>query len=159
MVKKKVGKWDEDRHRKWDVWLKIFAALVTVAGLSIGAYESRKAELRKRQEKQLELLTRLHVVTGKIAADLGDKEQVRKDIREFEAIYWGERAYIEEPGIVDELHNLHLDLMNLTEDYDTGDNHAEETKRDRDNSLKLRVSNLSVKLNNETKRLLDQQGG
>jgi hypothetical protein len=133
MVKKKVGKWDEDRHRKWDVWLKIFAALVTVAGLSIGAYqysksradqlklqersaaESQKAELRKRQEKQLELLTRLHVVTGKIAADLGDKEQVRKDIREFEAIYWGERAYIEEPGIVDELHNLYLDLMNLTE--------------------------------------------
>ncbi len=175
MAKKKVGKWDEDRHRQWDIWLKCLAALVTVAGLSIGAYqysrsradqlqiqqrsvaEAEKAERRKRQEKQLELFARLNVVTGKLVADLVDKEQARKDVQEFEALYWGEQAYIEEPGIVDELHNLHLDLLNLTEDYNAGDKLTEESRRERDNNLKLRVFNLGKKLKEETKKILDQQ--
>lgn len=179
MSRKKGRKWNGEPYKQWDVRLKpvvaFVSALVAVIGLPVGVYEynrsradqlqiqqrsvaeAEKAERRKRQERQLELFARLNSVTGKLAADLMDKEQARKDVQEFEALYWGEQAYIEEPGILDELHKLHLDLLNLTEDYNAGDKLTKESRRERDNNLKLRVLNLGKKLKEETQKILDQQ--
>lgn len=122
--------------------------------------ENEKAELRrKRREKHLDLLTRLSVAAGKVAANLDDPKQARGSIQEFDILYWGECAFLEDRELEAELQNLHLDLLNLTDSYDAGDRVTEKTKRDREADLKIRAANLGKKLRNEMKKVFGEQNG
>lgn len=167
---------DDATYKKWDLRLKIVAPFITVLGLFLGVWqfnkgqseqlnreyvllaEREKNELRRKQwDKQLDLLTKLGVSVGKVAADLRNTDRTRQNVMEFDSLYWGESNFLQDEELANELHKMHLDLVDLIHDYDTGDELTEEDKKKRGNRIRQRAISLGQKLQVASKKIFEQR--
>lgn len=165
----------EETYRAYDIGLKVVVSIVTAVGVAVGWYqfkqqrsdllysqfklseENDKAEFKRRVwEKQLDVYMRMTSVVGKIVADLqaGDqsKDQLMKEISEFESLYWGENIYVQDELVEEEMHNMHKDLQNLFISLKHGDKISEEDKKNRAYSLGDRALLLGRKLKEASKK-------
>jgi hypothetical protein len=131
---------DEGTYRKWDLTLKIVAPLLTVVGLLIGVWqftreqsaqlerqyqliaENDRLEFKRRVwEKQLDAYTKLSGVVGRIASGDQSKDELTKDINEFDSLYWGDMIYAEDESVEKAMIDFHVEIQDFLKGVGTKD--------------------------------------
>lgn len=118
------------KFKKWDVMLKIVAPLVTVGGLLLGVYqvnrerdETYRREFKRHVwEKQTEVYMRMGDVVGKIADGNKDKDQWRRDIHEYNSLYYGVTNYVEDKPVEEAMKKLFVSIRELDKNPDNEGN-------------------------------------
>lgn len=131
---------NEETYRKWDIGLKIVAPILTVAGLLIGVWQfsreqaaqlERQYQLiaendrnefkRKAWEKQLDVYTKVSGVVGRIASGDQSKDQMKKDIDQFNSLYWGDMIYVEDEAVEKAMIDFHVEIEDFVKGVGTND--------------------------------------
>lgn len=138
----------DDGYKRWDLRIKIAAPIITVIGLLVGVWqftagqsaqlqrqsaqiaENDRLEFKRRMwEKQLDTYMKVSGAVGRIATAEDDKE-LRKEIANFDALYWGEMIYVQDEAVEKTMVAFHVE----TRDFLNGVRTKDDLKR-RANSL------------------------
>src|SRR5260370_37539061 len=123
---------NEETYRKWDVGMKIVAPILTVAALLVGVWQfirGQSAQLerqyqliaendriefkRKVWEKQLDVDLKISSVVGRIASGDQSKDQLTKDIDQFNSLYWGDMIYVEDQAVEKAMIDFHVEIQDF----------------------------------------------
>jgi hypothetical protein len=131
---------NEEIYRKWDVGLKIIAPILAVAGLLAGVWQftreqaaqlERQYQLiaendrlefkRKVWEKQLDVYMKVSNVVGRLASGNQSKDQLTKEIEQFDSLYWGDMIYVEDEAVEKAMIDFHVEIQDFLKGVGTRD--------------------------------------
>jgi len=156
-------KLEESQHRKLDIQIKIWGAIITVATIIIGIIQfsaqqrnlqeseleafERQSTLefeRRLWEKQLLIYSEIADVAGKLATSASDEEQFELAVNKFYEKYWGGMVLVEDSTVSQSMMKFDREIQ----DYLKG--------RSSENDLKVRAYHLAKTCKESAEKYMDR---
>ena len=154
---------EESRHRKLDIQIKIWGAIITLVTIIVGIIQfgtqqrnlqvselkafERQSSLefeRRLWEKQLSVYSELADVAGKLATSTSDAEQFDLAVSKFYEKYWGGMVLVEDSTVSQSMMKFDREIQ----DYLKG--------RSSENDLKVRAYHLAKTCKKSAEKYMDR---